>query len=87
MNKKLTVEEHLLLAQHLHHIGKEITGIRHVISGRGLVGKVGQRVFAVDNKLRELKCALDSLMFRDHPDDARTRPDVYFGSHCPGDQE
>jgi hypothetical protein len=73
------MEDHLLLAKHLRNIEREISRARDVVFGQGLVTRVGQRIFALDKKLSELKCALDGLMFRDHPNDKRTRPKVYYG--------
>ena len=87
MTTKLTVEEHLSLARSLRNIGNEITAVRGIVCGHGVVTRVGQRIFAVDRKLSELKCALDGLMVRDHPNDPRTQPDVYYGPSGPGERE
>ncbi len=86
MTTKLTVDEHLAIAQALRNIGNEIAAVRGIIFGRGVVTRVGQRIFAVDRKLSELKCALDGLMFRDHPNDPRTQPDVYYGPSGAGEK-
>jgi hypothetical protein len=79
MRNKLTMEDHLIIAKYLRNIDREITSVRGVVFGRGVVTRVGQRVFAVDRKLSELKCVLDGLMFRDHPNDKRTQPKAYYG--------
>lgn len=79
MKQKLTIKDHALLARHLRSIAAEITAIREVVSGYNLVSSVGRRLFATENKLRELKSILDDVMFRDHPDDPRANPDVYYG--------
>ena len=84
MAKTLTPEQHLRLAQHLRNIENEITGIRDVIFRCGQMTRVGQRVFALNRKISEIKSALDDVMFRDHPNDARTQQDVYYG---PREQE
>ena len=84
MAKPLTLDQHLLLARHLRNIENEITSIRTVISGRGQVIRVGQRLFALNRKISEIKSGLDDVMFRDHPNDPRTQPDVYYGR---GEQE
>lgn len=83
MTGKLTVDEHILLATYLRNIRKEIAAIRNLTAGRGLITRVGQRVYAADRKLGELTSALDDVMFRDHQDDPRTRQDVYYGPSAP----
>lgn len=80
MKKKLTMEDHLLLARQVRRIAAEISAVHGITSGYRLVSTVGCRLFALQNKLLELKSALDSLMFRDHPKDPRAKPDVYYGT-------
>ena len=79
MKKKLTMEDHRRLARHLRNIRAEISAIREVISGYHLISSVGTWMFGVDNKLRAMKSALDSIMRRDHLSDVGASTDVYYG--------
>ena len=87
MRRKLTVEEHLRMAEHLRRIDTEMNCIRDFIFGLGVMTRLAQRVMTVNQKVTALRCALDSALFRDHPNDGRTQPSVYFGEHGPGDWE
>ena len=87
MKKKLTMEEHMSLARSLRNIQNEVSGIRAAIEGRGLISSVGQRISALEKRLGDVKCSLDTIMFHDHPKDPLALPDVYYGRSENGDPE
>jgi len=80
MKKTLSMEAHFRLAGRLRRISLDLGVIQKEISGHGLGPRVGQKVFAVDRKLAVLKSVLDDVLFRDHPDDPRATPEVYYGA-------
>ncbi len=80
MRKTLTIDDHMRLAGHLRNISREIRAIHEIVSGHRLVSRIGRRLFAVENKLSELKNSLDDVMFRDHDGDARCSPAIYYGN-------
>jgi len=83
MKKTLGIEVHFRLAGRLRRISLDLRAIQKEVSGYGLGSRVGQKVFAVDRKLAVLKSVLDDVLFRDHPDDPRTTPEVYYGTAAP----
>ena len=87
MTKKLTMQEHISLARAIRNIQNEIAGIRAAIDGHGLLSSVGQRIFALEKRLSDVKCSLDTVMFHDHPKDPLARPEVYYGRSGNGDAE
>jgi hypothetical protein len=79
VKKTLSIEDHQRLAQHLRTIAAELSTVMEIVSGCGLVSRVGNRLYAAGKKLREVKSVLDGVMARDHRDDPLASPGVYYG--------
>jgi len=80
MRKTLSMEDHFRLAGRLRRISLDLRAIQNDIAGHGLGCRDGQKVLVVHRKLAGLKSALDDVLFRDHSDDPRTTPEVYYGA-------